>query len=433
MASGASGPTIFALSSGSQPAAIGVIRISGPRAGDCLTILAGAMPAARRATLRRLRDPRNSDVLDSALLLWFPGPHTATGEDLAELHLHGGRAVIDAVLDALGRIDGVRQAQAGEFTRRAFANGAIDLLEAEGLADLLSAETETQRRSAIGLAGGTLSRRILGWQGTLLGESAMLEALIEYDEEDDVRVDPGASARRIRALADEIESVLGLPPAERLRDGIQVAIAGPPNAGKSTLLNAIAGRDVAITSPIAGTTRDIIEASVAIEGVPFVFRDTAGLRDTAGDRIEEIGISRAEAAVAAADVVLWLGDPCAAPERANLIAVHARSDQPGREDVPQGSVAVSAHTLAGMKTLMARVVEVAAGLLPQPGDVALNRRQRGLLAECLSELQAAQAQRETILAAEHLRLARAAIDRLTGAAGTEDMLDALFGRFCIGK
>ncbi|MDB5689470.1 MAG: trmE, partial [Sphingomonas bacterium] len=301
-------PTIVALSSGSPPAAIGVIRISGRQAGECLAVLTGSVPPPRRAVLRRLHDPAGGDVLDTALVLWFPGPRTATGEDLAELHVHGGRAVVDAVLGALRRISGVRPAEAGEFTRRAFANGAIDLLEAEGLADLLSAETESQRRNALGMAGGALGRRIKGWQEALLRESAMLEAAIEYDEEGDVRVDHDAAAARIAALAGEMEQALSLPPAERLKDGIRVVIAGPPNAGKSTLLNAIVGRDVAITSPVAGTTRDVIEAPVAIEGIPFVFRDTAGLR-AAEDRIEEIGIALAEDAVAAADIVLWLGDP----------------------------------------------------------------------------------------------------------------------------
>jgi tRNA modification GTPase len=425
--------TIIALSSGSPPAAIGVIRISGSQAGASLAALTGGIPPARQAVLRRLRDPRTGEPLDRALVLWFPGPRTATGEDLAELHVHGGRAVVDAVLGALGRMEGVRPAEAGEFTRRAFANGAIDLLEAEGLADLLSAETESQRRNAIGMAGGTLSRRIAGWQESLLRESAMLEALIEYDDEDDVRVDPDAASRRIFLLADEIGEALSFPPAERLKDGVRVVIAGPPNAGKSTLLNAIAGRDVAITSPIAGTTRDVIEAPVAIEGVPFVFRDTAGLRESAGDGIEEIGIALAEDALATADIVLWLGEPADAPDAANLILVHARCDLPERQDVPDRAVAVSAITAAGMKPLLARLTSIAGGLLPQAGDVALNRRQRDVLGACLRELRSAAGERDTILVAEHLRLARVVLDRLTGAAGTEDMLDALFGRFCIGK
>lgn len=425
--------TIIALSSGSPPAAIGVIRISGPQAGACLAVLTGSIPPARWAVLRRLRDPSTGGALDMALVLWFPGPRTATGENLAELHVHGGRAVVDAVLGALGRIEGVRPAEAGEFTRRAFANGAIDLLEAEGLADLLSAETESQRRNAIGMAGGALSRRIAGWQESLLRESAMLEALIEYDDEEDVRVDPDAASLRIALLVGEIEEALSFPPAERLKDGVRVVIAGPPNAGKSTLLNAIAGRDVAITSPIAGTTRDVIEASVAIEGVPFVFRDTAGLRESAGDRIEEIGIALAEDALATADIVLWLGESADAPDVANLILVHARCDLPERQDVPDRAVAVSAITAAGVKPLLARLTSVAGGLLPQAGDVALNRRQRDVLGACLRELQSGARESDIILVAEHLRLARAILDRLTGAAGTEDMLDALFGRFCIGK
>jgi tRNA modification GTPase len=425
--------TIVALSSGSPPAAIGVIRISGPHAGDCLSALTGSISPARRAVLRELRDPQSSSLLDRALVLWFPGPQTATGEDLAELQVHGGRAVVEAVLTALASIPGVRRAEAGEFTRRAFANGAVDLLEAEGLADLLAAETESQRRNAVALAGGALSRRIGAWQARLLGESAMLEALIEYDEEEDVRVDPDGAAHRIADLADEIDAVLRSPAAERLKDGIRVVIAGPPNAGKSTLLNALAGRDVAITSPIAGTTRDVIEAAIAIGGTPFVFRDTAGLRDRTDDRIEEIGIGLAERAVATADIVLWLGEPDDAPVRPDVIVLHSRCDEPERASTPDGAMAVSALTSTGMATLTSRLLASAQHLLPQAGDTALNRRQRDVLSTCLAELSSAASQRETILAAEHLRLARLALDRLTGAAGTENMLDALFGQFCIGK
>jgi tRNA modification GTPase len=425
--------TIVALSSGSPPAAIGVIRISGPKAGECVSALTGGIPPPRLAVLRQLRDPQGDGLLDRALVLWFPGPRTATGEDLAELQVHGGRAVVEAVLAALGSIKGVRRAEAGEFTRRAFANGVIDLLEAEGLADLLSAETQSQRRNAVALAGGALSRRIAVWQARLLRESAMLEALIEYDEEEDVRVDPDAGAHRIADLAREIAAVLRSPTAERLKDGVRVVIAGPPNAGKSTLLNALAGRDVAITSPVAGTTRDVIEAAIAIGGTPFLFRDTAGLRDATADRIEEIGIGLAEQAVATADIVLWLGDPADAPVRKDVIVVHPRCDDPLRADCPEGTIAVSAVTLAGMGVLTSRMLAAAGHLLPQAGDTALNRRQRDVLSICLSELEAAAGQRETILAAEHLRLARSALDRLTGAAGTEDMLDALFGQFCIGK
>jgi tRNA modification GTPase len=425
--------TIIALSSGSPPAAIGVIRISGPLAATCLRRLTGSLPAPRRTSLRPLRDPETGEVLDNALVLWFPGPRTATGEDLAELHVHGGRAVVSAVLGALERIDGVRLAEAGEFTRRAFANGAIDLLEAEGLADLLSAETESQRRNAIAMAGGALGRRIADWQDRLLREAAMLEALIEYDDSDDVDADPNAATDRIHVLADEMTLILSAPAAERLKDGIRVVIAGPPNAGKSTLLNAIAGRDVAITSPVPGTTRDVIEAPLAIEGVPFLFRDTAGLRAMAGDQIEEIGIGLAAAAMDTADVVLWLGDAGDAPTEGCVILVHARADLESRTSVPRQALPVSAKTGAGMHALIAAIVAAVGRFLPLPGDVALNQRQRSVLANCVRELRAACDQHDIILLAEHVRVARETLDRLTGAAGTEDMLDALFSRFCIGK
>ena len=424
--------TIIALSSGAPPAAIGVIRISGPQAGECLKRLTGSLPAPRRTSLRRLRDPIDGAMLDSALVLWFSGPRTATGEDLAELHVHGGRAVVAAVLAALARIDGVRMAEPGEFTRRAFANGAIDLLQAEGLADLLSAETESQRRNAIAMTGGALGRRIGEWQDALLRESAMLEAVIEYDDEGDVQVDPAEIEGRIGTLIASIDDALARPTAERLKDGVRVVIAGPPNAGKSTLLNAIAGRDVAITSPIAGTTRDVIEAPLVIAGVPFLFRDTAGLRDAPSEEIEEIGIGLAEQAVRTADIVLWLGAPDAAPD-GNVILVRARCDLDGTERPSARRIPVSAVTSHGMDTLIAAIVDRASQLLPGEGEIALNRRQRDVIARCVAELRLALERTDIILIAEHLRAGRSILDQLTGAAGTEHMLDALFGRFCIGK
>ena len=254
------GATIVALSSGAPPAAIAVIRISGPGAGDALARLSGSLPQPRRATLRTIRHPETGDALDRALLLWFPGPHTATGEDLAEIHAHGGRAVAAALIEAVTGIAGVRRAEAGEFTRRAFANGVIDLAEAEGLADLLSAETESQRRNAMLLAGGMLSRRVAGWQARLLGWSAAVEAALEFGDDDgDIAIDLVALHSGIAEMAAEIAAALTRPAVEQLKDGVRVVIAGPVNAGKSTLLNALVAREAAITSPLPGTTRDLIE------------------------------------------------------------------------------------------------------------------------------------------------------------------------------
>ena len=422
--------TIFALSSGSPPAAIGVIRISGPAAADALTALAGSLPRARQASLRWLVDPVSGDRLDHALCLWFPGPHTATGEDLAEFHVHGGRAVVAAVQQALGRLPGVRPALAGEFTRRAFANGVMDLAEAEGLADLLAAETEMQRRNALAVVGGALSRRVDGWRHAILEASARIEAILDFGDEGDVPSDE-APARAIAArVRDEIAAMLAGPPVERLRDGVRVVLAGPPNAGKSTLFNALAGRDAAIVTDIPGTTRDLIEAPVSLDGWPLLLIDTAGLRD-GDDPVKRIGIARAANAVDDADILLWLGDPVTAPISSATIRLAARCDIAG---VPADAVdlSVSAVTGEGMERLRALLVERAAALLPRESEIAMNARQRAALAEALSALRLGDMP-DALLFAEGLRIARTALDRVTGRAGIEDMLDGLFGRFCIGK
>jgi tRNA modification GTPase len=421
--------TIFALSSGQPPAAIGVIRISGPEARGALEVLAGRVTEARRAALVELR--AQGATLDTALALRFEGPHSATGEDLVELHVHGGRAVVAAVLAALSQLPGLRAAEPGEFTRRAFLNGRLDLAEAEGLADLLAAETESQRRAAIQLAGGALSRLVGGWTQRLLRLAAAVEAQLDFSDEGDVdsSLPPEWHEERER-LAGEIDALLARPPAERLRDGVRVVIAGPPNSGKSTLLNALAEREAAITSEIAGTTRDLIEVPVAIAGVPLLLIDSAGLRES-GDRIEAIGVGRAAAAIAAADLVLWLDDAAAAPDRAGVIRLHTKSDLGAPP--PSGALPVSAQTGEGMGALIERLLAEARTLLPPEGEVAINARQRAALAEVLNQLGDAGREQDLVLVAEALRLARSAFDRITGRAGVEDMLDTLFGRFCIGK
>ncbi|MES2497392.1 MAG: tRNA uridine-5-carboxymethylaminomethyl(34) synthesis GTPase MnmE [Pseudomonadota bacterium] len=423
--------TIFALSSGAPPAGVAVVRVSGPQAGDALDRLTGkARPAPRRATLRTVLDPADGAPLDSALLLWLPGPGTATGEDMAELHLHGGRAVTAAVLAALARVHGLRPAEAGEFSRRAFETGRIDLNEAEALADLLAAETEAQRRNAMLLAGGALSRALEDWQDRTLALSAKLEAQLDFSDEEDVApLDPGF-AIDLAALDADVARWRGRLPVERLRDGIRVVLAGPPNAGKSTLLNALVGREAAIVTPIAGTTRDLIEAPVAMGGVPFLIIDTAGLHAGSGDAVEAIGIDRASRAMAAADIVLWLGDPAEAPEGAVRIGAQAdrRSLDPDSFDL-----LLSAQSGEGLERLAALLLDRAAMLLPGEGEAALSARQRGALDRLGEALVLARGESDPVLVAEALRLGRAAIDALTGRAGTEDMLDGLFGRFCIGK
>lgn len=424
--------TIYALSSGSPPAAIALIRLSGPRAADALVALGGRLPAARQASLAALRHPRTGELLDNALVLHFPAPASATGEDVAELHLHGGRSVVAAVLAALETIEGLRPAGAGEFTRRAFEHGRIDLTEAEGLADLLLAETQSQRRAALALAGGSLTRQVEDWQRQVLALGAAVEAALDFADEDDVAVElPAGWHEELAALADALAAALARPPAERLRDGIRVVIAGPPNAGKSTLLNALAGREAAITSAIAGTTRDLVEAPTAIAGTPFVLIDTAGLR-ASSDEIEAIGVARAEASIAAADLILWLGDPQACPDRSRTIIVRSKCDivppAPDLEALP-----VSPVTGAGMDELTDRLIGCARRLLPGEADVPLNARHRAAVRECVDALVAAQHEGDIILVAEALRAARAALDRVTGNAGVENMLDSLFGRLCIGK
>lgn len=413
--------TIFALSSGAPPAAIAVVRISGPEAISAAKSLTNKSFVPRHATLAVLHD--GAAELDTALVLTFPAPHSTTGEDIAELHLHGGRATIIAVLDALAAQPGLRPAEAGEFTRRAFANGRMDLNEAEGLADLLVAETEAQRRAAMAMAGGTLTRMIAGWRNQIIDAAARLEAAIDYDGEDDVL--PWASREAdLNTLAADIEITLAAPPAERLRDGLRVVIAGPPNAGKSTLFNALAGRAAAIVTDQAGTTRDIIEAPVRLDDAALLLTDTAGLHDASDDHIEIEGMRRAEAAMAAADMVLWLGD---GPGPSGATKIAAKADL-GRH---QDGLPVSAHSRQGLAQLRALLIAKAREGQREDG-LTLNLRQRTALVEIAAVVRAA-AIAELLAAAEELRLARMALDRLQGRSGVEDMLDALFSRFCLGK
>ncbi|WP_299195766.1 tRNA uridine-5-carboxymethylaminomethyl(34) synthesis GTPase MnmE [uncultured Erythrobacter sp.] len=422
--------TIYAVSSGSPPAAIAVLRISGPQAGAALQALTGRSFEPRRASLARLRS-QSGELLDEALVLWFPGPATATGEDCAELHCHGGRAVLAAVSDALSKIEGLRPAGEGEFTRRAFANGRIDLAEAEGLADLLEAETELQRAAAIANVDGRLSAKVGSWREAVLRLSAQVEAALDFSDEDDVGELPAGFTEGLAELDGELEQALSAPRAEKLKEGFRVVLAGPPNSGKSTLFNALTDSEAAITSPIAGTTRDVIERSVAIMGVPFSLVDTAGLRDQGGEEIEQIGIDRARSELVRADLVLWLGPEGAGPRDAWEIA--ARSDSPDFAPKASGAHVVSAANGVGIADLKLALVVEARSALPKAGEGALNARQVARLEEAHAAIRAALEQSDLLLVGEELRSARLAFDRLIGRATTEDMLDTLFGRFCIGK
>jgi tRNA modification GTPase len=420
--------TIFALSSGQPPAAIAVIRVSGPRAHAAARAIAGELPAARTAAVRELKDPASGDRIDQALVLLFDGPASSTGEDSVEFQCHGGRAVVDAILAALAAVEGLRPAAPGEFTRRAFENGRIDLTEAEGLVDLIEAETESQRKAALALAEGGLKAQIAMWQERVLDLSAAAERAIDYDE-DDSAVDP-ALVTGVERLVSELREWLGRPRAEPLKDGVRVVVAGPPNAGKSSLINAIAGQERAIVTDVPGTTRDHIEVPLSLGGVPIMLTDTAGLRKT-DDAVEAIGVARAHALVVAADLLLWLGGPGAAPDHPRLIQVHAKADLPEQGTAPEDAIAVSSVTGQGIAELLARVIDLVQPLLPGEGAIALNRRQANELEIAAEALGTATT--DIVILAENLRSARAAFGRLTGRAGVEDVLDALFSRFCLGK
>lgn len=422
--------TIFAVASGRPPAAIAIIRISGPRAHGAGEALAGTLPPPRYAELRSLRDPASGELLDQAIILRFDAPASATGEDVVEFHCHGGRAVIDGVLTALRTQDGLRIAEPGEFTRRAFGEGRIDLTEAEGLADLLEAETDSQRKAALALAAGGLRSQIEDWQSRVLALSAAAERAIDYDD-GDMPVDPGVP-EACRNLSAELQTWLERPRVEPLKDGVLVVVAGPPNAGKSSLINAIVGEERAIVTDVPGTTRDHLDVPIAIGGLPVRLTDTAGLRDT-DDRVEAIGVQRAQRLVEQADVLVWLGGMADAPLHPRKLVLNAKCDLPGRAASAEGSLSVSAMTGEGIAELLGRVQALARQSLPGEGEVALNRRQAELIGDAADALSEAADTHDLPILAELLRRARTCFDRLTGGAGTEDMLDALFSQFCLGK
>ncbi len=481
--------TIMAVASGSGQAAVAVLRLSGPGCGAALDRLCGR-PAPRRASLRTLREPSREDgraaghedgrqaghenghedghedghqagreagredgrqdgagwgagVLDRALVLWMPGPGSYTGEDCAELHLHGGVAVVAAVAAALARL-GVRPAEAGEFTRRAVLAGRMDLLAAEGVADLVAASGEAQRRQALRQMEGGLGRRLAGWAERLRGVLAQQEALIDFPDED---LPPEVEAlllAEMRALAAEMRQGLADGVAgERVRDGVVVAVAGPPDVGKSSLVNALAEREVAIVAAGPGTTRDVLEVALDVGGVRVALLDTAGLRDTA-DPVEAEGVRRARARAAAADLVILVRDAGAAgpDEAADLpgppvpgppvIVVLNKADL-GPGEAAGGGLRVSARTGLGVAALRARLADEV-GRLVATGGVPLTRaRHRAALGEAVAALGRAEAVAWPELRGEELRLALRAVGRITGAVDVEALLDTVFSRFCIGK
>ncbi|MDT3376712.1 tRNA uridine-5-carboxymethylaminomethyl(34) synthesis GTPase MnmE [Labrys neptuniae] len=437
--------TIVALASGVGRAGVAVIRLSGPSVRFGLETIAGSVPQPRRAALRRLKDPGNGEVLDEALVLFFPGPASFTGEDVAELQVHGGRAIIAGVIAALTALPGFRLAERGEFTRRAVANGRMDLTSAEGIASLVEAETSSQRRQALRQAGGALERAAMAWRQRLAGLLALMEAEIDFPDEEDVPALFHSVRSGAEALLAEIEMALrGARSGERLREGAAMVIAGPPNAGKSTLLNALARRDVAIVSPIAGTTRDTLEVHLDLGGYPVTLIDTAGLRET-NDVVEAIGVERARASLDRADLVIWLeaGDARADPPElpAPLLRVLTKQDDsqdPPPHTLPAGfELGLSARSGAGMPALLERLEQAARKAL-ESGETALvtrerHRRELETVTAHLATVRAADEATPVEFIAEDLRLAVRAIGRLTGRVDIDEIYDVIFREFCIGK
>lgn len=432
--------TIFALSTGSPPSGVAVIRMSGPHVRDVLTGLAGRLPPARVATLCRLVDRRGAQI-DRGLVLFFPGPGSFTGEDCGELHLHGGRAVVAAALAALGGQLGMRQAEAGEFTRRAFLNGKVDLTGAEGLADLLAAETEAQRRLALANAEGGQGALYADWRSRLLHARAMIEAELDFADEADV---DGAASGQVWESLDGLWREIGLhvegyAVAELVREGFRVALVGAPNVGKSSLLNALARREVAIVTEVPGTTRDVIEVALDLRGMKVLITDTAGIRET-DDRVEQIGVSRAYEAAARADLVLMLAEAGSReppafepPTHAFCLRIGTKSDL-GLGDTAPFDFLISAHTGDGIAVLLDEIASRAKAATNAGGDVMPTRlRHIELLEQARSRIAAALNAKDLELRAEDLRLASDALGRITGAIDVEDLLDVIFSQFCIGK
>jgi tRNA modification GTPase len=430
--------TIFAVASGAGRAAIAVMRLSGPGTAGVLRRLLGYVPPPRRAIYAPLQAGPGGDILDRSLVLWFPGPASFTGEDSAEFHLHGGRAVIAGVAAVLARELGCRAALAGEFTRRAFLNGKLDLTEVEGLADLINAETQAQRIQALRQLGGVLGRLAQDWRQQLIAALAAVEAEIDFSDESDV--DSGVGRRAVAIAAKIAAAIVGAlndgQRGERLRDGYVVVLAGPPNAGKSTLFNAIARREAAIVSPHAGTTRDAIEVQLELDGLPVTLVDTAGLRSTT-DPVETEGVARAIARAAAADLVLLLrargSAPTAPPPtQAAVLAVQTMADLP-TDGIDREALVVSALTGAGLDALIAAIVTHARDAMAVGEAVITQERHRRAMIDAVDSLRVVNDSLPVELVAEQLRQAAAALAALIGLIRPDDVLDAIFAQFCIGK
>lgn len=437
------GDTIFALSSGRLPSGVAVIRISGPQTRFVIETISGGLPDPRIAALRSFRDSENSPI-DRGLALFFPAPASFTGEDCAEFHLHGGKAVVDAMITALYKFEGCRLAEAGEFTRRAFANGKFDLTVAEGLADLIAAETDGQRRLALQISSGAQATLYGSWRTELIRARALIEAELDFADESDV---PGSVSdqvwRSMRDLADRMgKHVADGKRGAMVRDGFRVVIVGAPNAGKSSLLNALAGRDVAIVSDEPGTTRDLIEIKLDLNGLPVLVTDTAGLRETEG-KVERIGIDRAREQASAADLVITLTDLSnpvapALDDVADSVTLRlgTKSDLASPSAAAKYDLVISTRTGEGLDDLLEALTKraaLAAGNLSDP--LPTRRRHMELLTETIQEVTAAVYDEAAPLEvrAEYLRRASHSLGRITGDVDVEDILDVVFSQFCIGK
>ena len=433
--------TIFALSSGRPPSAISVVRLSGSEAGTVLTALAGKIPAPRMASRVLLRD-RSGQPIDDAVILWFQGPASATGEDVAEVHVHGGRAVLATLFAALSAFENVRAAEPGEFTRRAFENGKLDLTEAEALDDLIHADTDRQRRHALRQLKGMLGERARHWRAQIIDASALIEAGIDFSDEGDVSAELVAPAlAKINALREEIEEVLAAQgQSERLREGLVVAIAGAPNVGKSTLINQLARREVAIVSPHAGTTRDVIEVQLDLDGYPVTVIDTAGIRET-DDPVEQEGVRRARARAEDADLVLWLveggSSRAVVSGSVPIWTVRTKIDLVGcQPDADQFDFRISASRGDGLKELISALVGFAGSYFGSgEGGLIGRARHRQLLRETIELLRRSMTavDKGEEFTAEDLRAAANCLGRLLGRVDVEDILDKIFRDFCIGK
>lgn len=426
--------TIVALASGRPPAGIAVVRLSGPAAGSVLTALSAApLPLPRRLVMRRLAG--FAGPIDHTLVAWFPAPASATGEDVAEFHLHGGPAVVSGLIEAVLAHDAVRLAEPGEFTRRAFENGQLDLAQVEGLADLVAAETSAQRHQALSLAGGALSTLADGWRARCLTLLAEAEAGLDFAEDEaDVaeRLDEAAAAS-LAAMADELDRILAESTcAARIRDGLTIVVTGAPNVGKSSLVNMLSQKQAAIVTAIPGTTRDAIEVPLDLGGIAATLIDTAGLRDT-DDPVEREGVARARARAAQADLVLHVTDDPDQPPPPEVLLILNKRDL-HQKDAPVGHFSLSASTGEGVDALR-RYLATWAQSVTRPGESVplAHARHRAAFALAAAELRQAAAAPLPELRAESLRQAAFAFGRLTGRIAIDDVLDEIFSRFCIGK